>query len=120
MGGSERTGRWRVAERCNVVNVMGGSEIDLCDAELSDEVTAINVYSLMGGCEIRVPDGVEVQVSKFALMGGHEVELGNELPPPGAPIIRIRPDRGHAAAVRCRRGRKRAGQFDRREPRARR
>lgn len=90
MGGSERTGRWRVAERCNVVNVMGGSELDLCDAELSEQITQINVYSVMGGCEIRVPDGVEVQVSKFALMGGHEVRLSGQEPPPGAPVIRIR------------------------------
>lgn len=90
MGGNERTGRWRVAERCNVVNIMGGSELDLHEAELSDEATQINVYTLMGGCEIRVPDGVEVQVSKFALMGGHEVRLGSEAPPPGAPVIRIR------------------------------
>ena len=38
----------------------------------------VNVYSLMGGFEIRVPDGVDVQVSKFAFMGGHEVRLGSE------------------------------------------
>ena len=90
MGGNQRTGRWRVAERCNVVNFMGGSEIDLCDAELSDEATVVNVYSLMGGFEMRVPHGVEVQVSKFAFMGGHEVRLGSEAPSPGAPVIRIR------------------------------
>ena len=90
MGGNERTGRWRVAEHCNVVNVMGGSEIDLNDAELSDEVTQINVFTLMGGFDIRVPHGAEIQVSKFALMGGHEVRLGSEAPPPGAPVIRIR------------------------------
>ena len=90
MGGNERTGRWRIAERCNVVNFMGGSELDLCDAELSDEAIVVNVYSLMGGFEIRVPTGVDVQVSKFAFMGGHEVSLGSEVPPPGAPVIRIR------------------------------
>lgn len=90
MGGNDRTGRWRVAERCNVVNIMGGSDIDLHDAELSDEVTQINVYTLMGGFEIRVPDGVDVQVSKFAFMGGHDVRLGNRSPPPGAPVIRLR------------------------------
>ena len=90
MGGNERTGRWRIAERCNVINIMGGSELDLCDAELSDEATVVNVYTLMGGFEIRVPEGAEVQVSKFALMGGHEVKLGAEAPPPGAPLIRIR------------------------------
>ena len=90
MGGNQRTGRWRVAERCHVVNFMGGAELDLHDVELSDEVTVINVYTFMGGFEIRVPDGVDVQISKFAFMGGHEVRLGSELPPPGAPLIRIR------------------------------
>jgi len=90
MGGNERTGRWRAAERCNVVNFMGGAEIDLHDVELSGEVTQINVYTLMGGFEIRVPNGVDVQVSKFAFMGGHEVALGSEPPPPGAPVIRLR------------------------------
>lgn len=90
MGGNERTGRWRVAERCNVVNLMGGSELDLSDVELSDVVTEINVYTLMGGFEIRVPNGVDVQVSKFAFMGGHEVKLGSQPPPPGAPVVRIR------------------------------
>ncbi|HEV2774153.1 MAG TPA: DUF1707 domain-containing protein [Solirubrobacteraceae bacterium] len=90
MGGNERTGRWRIAERCNVVNFMGGTEIDLSDVELSDAVTDINVVTFMGGFEIRVPNGVDVQVSKFAFMGGHEVKLGNEPPPPGAPVVRIR------------------------------
>ena len=107
MGGNERTGRWRIAERCNVVNFMGGAELDLCDAELSDEVIEINVYTLMGGFEIRVPNGVDVQVSKFAFMGGHEVKLGSEPPPPGAPVIRIRLI-SIMGGGQVRRGRKRA------------
>jgi uncharacterized protein DUF1707 len=90
MGGSERKGRWRIAERCNVVAIMGGSEVDLNDAELSGPVTEVTVFSLMGGHEIRVPEGVDVQVSKFAFMGGHEVKLGDQVAPPGAPVIHIR------------------------------
>jgi len=108
MGGNERTGRWRVAERCTVVNFMGGAELDLYDAELSDEAIEINVYTLMGGFEIRVPDGVDVQVSKFAFMGGHEVALGREPPPPGAPVIRIRLI-SVMGGGQVRRGRKRRG-----------
>ena len=53
MGGNERTGRWQIAERCHVVNFMGGAELDLCDAELSDEAIEINVYTLMGGGQVR-------------------------------------------------------------------
>jgi hypothetical protein len=90
MGGNDRKGRWRVASRLNVVNVMGGSDLDLTQAELSDRETTITVLSVMGGTDLRVPDGVEVQVTKFALMGGHDVKLSDAKPPPGAPVIRLR------------------------------
>jgi hypothetical protein len=66
MGGNDRSGRWRVAARLNVINVMGGSDIDLTQAEFAAPVTTITVFSLMGGSDIRVPDGVDVQVTKFA------------------------------------------------------
>ena len=90
MGGHDKRGRWRVAPRCTVLNIMGGSDVDLNDAELSQRVTEINMYSIMGGGEIRVPHGVEVHVSNFALMGGNGVKLGEEVAPAGAPVIRIR------------------------------
>jgi hypothetical protein len=90
MGGHDRRGWWRVAPVCTVINIMGGSDIDLNDAELSERVTQLNVYSLMGGGDVHVPHGVSVQVSNFALMGGNDVELGDEVAPPGAPAIRIR------------------------------
>jgi DUF1707 SHOCT-like domain len=90
MGGHDKRGRWRVAPRCTVLSIMGGSSIDLNDAELSSPVTQINVYSLMGGSEIRVPHGVNVQVSEFALMGGNDVRIGDEVAPAGGPTIHIR------------------------------
>ncbi|HJS93089.1 MAG TPA: hypothetical protein VJ741_02425 [Solirubrobacteraceae bacterium] len=73
-----------------MLSIMGGSTLDLNDAELSDRVTEINVYSLMGGSEIRVLDGANVQVSEFAFMGGNDVRIGAEVAPVGAPTIRIR------------------------------
>ena len=90
MSGHDRKGRWRIAGKCTVVNIMGGSEIDLNDVELSEPVTQLNVYSFWGGGEIRVPDGVEVQVSNVAIMGGNDVKLGAEVVPPGGPVIHIR------------------------------
>jgi hypothetical protein len=90
MGGHDKRGRWRPAPRCTVLNVMGGSDVDLNDAELSGKLTELNMYSFMGGGEIRVPHGVDVQVSNFALMGGNDVKLGDEIAPPGAPKIHIR------------------------------
>lgn len=79
-----------VGAPCTVLNIMGGSSIDLNDAELSDRVTQLNVFSVMGGGEVRVPDGVEVEVSNLAIMGGNDVRLGDQVVPPGGPVIRIR------------------------------
>ena len=90
MGGHDKRGRWRLAPRCTVLNIMGGSDIDLNDAELAGPLTQLSMYSIMGGGEIRVPHGVDVQVSNFALMGGNDVKLGDEVAPPGAPAIHIR------------------------------
>jgi hypothetical protein len=90
MGGHDKRGRWRLAPHCTVLNIMGGSDIDLNDAELSGPLTELNVYSIMGGGAVRVPDGVDVQVSNFALMGGNDVKLGDQVSPPGAPTVHIR------------------------------
>jgi hypothetical protein len=90
MGGAERKGRWRVAQRLNVLNIMGGSELDLTAAELSGPMTEIRVLCIMGGCELRLPHGVEVRISKLGIMGGHDVQLDREPPPPGAPVIHLR------------------------------
>jgi hypothetical protein len=90
MGGNHRRGYWRIAKRCSVVSIMGAGEIDLCDVELTHAVTRLNVYSVMGGAEIRVPAGVRVQVSKLAFMGGNDVHLDDQAPRPDDPLIHIR------------------------------
>jgi len=90
MSGRDRKGRWRVGRRCNVINIMGGSDLDLNDAELADDYVEMTVFSLMGGADIRVPDGLNVEVSEFAFMGGNSVRLGDELPDPGGPVLRLR------------------------------
>jgi hypothetical protein len=90
MSGRDRKGRWRVGRRCNVVNVMGGADLDLNDAELADDYVEMTVFSLMGGADIRVPEGLNVEVSEFAFMGGNTINLGTELPDPGGPVLRLR------------------------------
>ena len=44
----------------------------------------------MGGFDVIVPPGVDVEVSGFAFMGGRDIKLSGEQPPPGAPRIHIR------------------------------
>jgi len=90
MGGSHRRGRFRAVGSINAIAIMGGDEIDLREAEIQGGELTLNLFSLMGGSNVYIPDSVEVEVSGFSLMGGHE-EIGSERPPrPGAPLIRIR------------------------------
>jgi hypothetical protein len=90
MSGRERKGRWRVGSNLKVINIMGGSDLDLNDAILTDDVVTITVFALMGGADIRVPDGLNVELTDFAFMGGNGSDLGNEHPDPGGPTLRLK------------------------------
>ena len=89
MGGEQRKGRWRPSRRTNAIAVMGGVDIDLREAELADgaEILAIPV---MGAVTVIVPEGVSVEMSGFALMGGNSGPDDKVLPLPNAPIVRVR------------------------------
>lgn len=90
MSGVDRKGRWRLAPRCTVLNLMGGSDLRLEQAELSDERTELRVYSIMGGADIYVPEHMNVEVSELALIGGNDVDVGDSHPDPGGPVLRVR------------------------------
>jgi hypothetical protein len=90
MSGHDRKGRWLVGESCRVLNILGGSDLDLNDAELAGDHVTMTVFSLMGGASIHVPEGLNVEVSDFGFMGGNDVKLGNERPDPGGPTLRLR------------------------------
>jgi hypothetical protein len=89
MGGEQRKGRWRPSKRTNAIAVMGGVDIDLREAELADgaEILAIPV---MGAVTVTVPDGVSVEMSGFALMGGNSGPEDKVLPLPNSPVVRVR------------------------------
>ena len=90
MSGHDRKGRWRVGTNLNVINVMGGSDLDFNDAEFASDVVTVNVFSLMGGASIRVPEGLNVEISNFAFMGGNDADIGDERPDPGGPTLRLK------------------------------
>ena len=90
MGSGDRRGRWRVPARMTVVNVMGGADLDLREAVLDGPEVEITVWSLMGGSDIVVPEGVHVELGGFAVMGGNDLRLEGEPPPPGAPVVRVK------------------------------
>jgi Domain of unknown function (DUF1707)/Cell wall-active antibiotics response 4TMS YvqF len=90
LGGGDRRGRWRVAERVTVINVLGGADLDLREATLATPEVNITVVSIFGGSDIVVPEGVHVELSSFALFGGDDLRLEGPEPPPGAPVVHVR------------------------------
>jgi hypothetical protein len=90
LGGGDRRGRWRVPARMTVVNVMGGADLDLCDAVFDGPEVEITVWSLMGGSDIVVPEGVHVELGGFAVMGGNDLRLEGPAPGPRAPVVRVK------------------------------
>jgi len=91
MGGAARSGRWRVSPRCTVLNVMGGAEIDLNDAELAADDVQITILSLMGGSDVYVPENVRIEISDVGIMGGNEIERGTpEAEHADGPVVRLR------------------------------
>jgi hypothetical protein len=110
LGGGDRRGRWRVAERVVVVNVFGGADLDLREATLAGTETTIWVISLFGGSDIIVPEGVNAELSSFALLGGDDLKLEGPEPPPGAPVVHVRTVSIFGGTdVTTRRGRRRRG-----------
>jgi class 3 adenylate cyclase len=91
MGGSQRKGRWRLREKTNAVAVMGGCQLDLRNAEVEGPDIVINAVAVMGGIEIIVPEGIEVELGGIAIMGGKDARRLKDVPPlPGSPVIRVR------------------------------
>jgi Domain of unknown function (DUF1707)/Cell wall-active antibiotics response 4TMS YvqF len=90
MSGANRKGRWRVRRRTTVLALMGGADLDLREATLAAPEVSITAVAIMGGIDVTVPDGVHVEMTGFALMGGNDDTTRGEAPPPGAPVVRVR------------------------------
>jgi Domain of unknown function (DUF1707)/Cell wall-active antibiotics response 4TMS YvqF len=90
MSGADRSGRWRLGERCRAIAVMGGCKLDLRGAELTAQNPAIRAVAIMGGIDIVVPEGIPVEVTGLAVMGGKSVRIKDVQPQPGAPRLHIR------------------------------
>jgi hypothetical protein len=90
LAGTKRTGRWRLASSCSVINVLGGSEIDLSEVELTEDHVELKVISVLGGSEITLPPGLNVKVSETSILGGNGVDIPIEEPDPGGPVVHLR------------------------------
>jgi hypothetical protein len=68
-----------------IAAVMGGCQLDLTEARLTQEPAVIDIFTMWGGVEIFVPDTFEVVGELVPFMAGFEVNVA----PKGAPQHRL-------------------------------
>jgi hypothetical protein len=89
MGGVERRGEWTPARRNIVVAVLGGAELDFRDVRLPPGETEVLLVCLMGGAEIIVPPGLNVDANGIAIMGGFAHTAAARSADPAAPVLKL-------------------------------
>jgi class 3 adenylate cyclase len=90
MSGSEHRGRWHPAPVTNAIAFWGGCTLDLRQAEIEGSELVINAVAIMGGIEVIVPEGIQVEMTGVALLGGKECRVPDVRPVPGSPVVRVR------------------------------
>lgn len=84
----QRKGRWTPARNNKIFVFMGSVELNFTEADMSPGVTEFEFFSVMGGIELRVPEGINVQLSGLPLLAGIENKLSHSQYP-GNPTIKI-------------------------------
>jgi hypothetical protein len=86
--GSSRRGPWKPAKTTSIINVFGGTDLDLSQAALPPDGMVIHLICVFGGCDIKLPAGVNVDVRGFGVFGGFDRKI-EECDDPNAPTIVI-------------------------------
>jgi len=90
MGGSARRGRWEPARRITALAIMGGVELDFCEAVLLPGVTEVQAFAFWGVIEILAPPGVRLESTGIGIMVGFDHGEGAGEPvDPSAPTLRV-------------------------------
>ncbi|MBT2527714.1 DUF1707 and DUF2154 domain-containing protein [Streptomyces sp. ISL-99] len=84
--GSTRKGRWRIGGRTNAFALFGSVEIDLTEALFGQRLTVINVTSICGNVEVRVPENITLRGGGTGIFGNFEVDT-LEANDPEAPVV---------------------------------
>ncbi|MCK5675167.1 MAG: DUF1707 and DUF2154 domain-containing protein [Spirochaetales bacterium] len=88
LSGVERKGVWKPARKNKLFTLMGGMDLDFSEAIFPPGVTEIEFLCLMGGVDIIVPNGINIEVKGLPIMGGIDKKVSDEHYP-GSPTLRI-------------------------------
>jgi hypothetical protein len=90
LGSRRQIGRWRLPSALRVRALVGDVYIDLRDAVVDDKVVEISAVTLFGNLCVDVPEGVDVDLKGFDVLGDRELRLAPVARRPGTPLIRVR------------------------------
>jgi hypothetical protein len=90
LGDRRQVGRWRLPRSLRAYGLFGDVHLDLRDVVVGDEVVEINAVTFFGNLCVDVPEGVEVELGGFDVLGDRELRLARVPRRPGTPLIRIR------------------------------
>src|SRR5262249_29513806 len=68
-----QAGRWRLPSVLRARAIFGDLHLDLRDATVSDDVVDIRAVALFGNLTVDVPEGVEVELTGFDVLGDREL-----------------------------------------------
>ena len=76
MAGRERKGAWVPGDPQIAFTIMGGTDLDL--TRVNAREVNLTLFTLMGGVEVVVPHGAEVDLDGFILMGATEDNVNRD------------------------------------------
>ncbi len=84
----DRKGVWKPARKNKIFTLLGGTDLDFSEAIFPPGITEIEFLCLLGGLDIIVPKGINVEVKGLPIMGGIDKKVSDEYYP-GQPTLRI-------------------------------
>ena len=87
LSGHSRKGAWKPPRRLKIFAFLGGVDLDFRNAQMAPGTTEISVYCLLGGVDIKVPPGLNVDVSGIGILGGFDDNTEGELTEEGPNLV---------------------------------
>ena len=88
-GNDSRRGRWVVPPLVEARAYFGECDVQLHEAVIYQPHVVVDAFAFCGKVTVVVPEGIDVRVSGYAVLGVRRFRVRQE-PIPGAPIVEIR------------------------------
>ena len=86
--GAEINSQSQTFQGGTVTAIFGGAEIDLCDAVIIDGAS-LDLTTVLGGVEMKIPDNVQVEISGVPILGGWEDKTRVRRKNEEVPVLKI-------------------------------